>query len=229
MPNAVFITATDTDAGKTWVTQYLIRSLLKQRENAKAIKPIACGLHDHGENAKAENTDIRILRNAQSLPQASNINYCSFTKAAAPSIAAQAEGKSINPEHLKTWCREQISNVDICLIEAIGGLMVPITANYLVSDWLKDMPNMPVILVIGAKLGCINHALLSLSHLSNIGRDPAWVVINNSDGTQDTHAIKEALLPHLSSASSILECGYNQPEDLSPLVVYLQGLLHNNI
>ncbi|MBN4082279.1 dethiobiotin synthase [Mariprofundus ferrooxydans] len=229
MPNAVFITATDTDAGKTWVTQYLIRALLKQRENAKAIKPIACGLDDHGENAKAENTDVRILRDAQGLSQASDINYCSFNKAAAPSIAAQAEGKSINPEHLKSWCREQVSSVDVCLIEAIGGLMTPITANYLVSDWLRGIPDMPVILVVGAKLGCINHALLSLSQLASIGRDPAWVVINNRDGTQDTHAIKEALLPHLSSTSSILECGYNQPENLSPLVVCLQGLLHNNI
>ncbi|MDQ6955835.1 MAG: dethiobiotin synthase [Mariprofundaceae bacterium] len=99
MPNAVFITATDTDAGKTWVTNHLIQSLLKERANAKAIKPIACGVDANGDNA-----DIKKLLHAQSLYQVSNINYCSFNKAAAPSIAASTEGKSIDPKNLVEWC-----------------------------------------------------------------------------------------------------------------------------
>jgi len=224
MSKAVFITATDTDAGKTWVSKHLIQALLRQRENAKAIKPIACGLNSNGDN-----DDVRILLDAQGLAHASDINCYSFYKPAAPSIAAHAEGKSINPNVLKAWCSEQLERNKLCLIEAIGGLMVPITPNYLVSDWLSDMPDMPVILVVGAKLGCINHALLSLSHLSSIGRDPTWVIINNSDGAQDTGILKEALLPHIQSSSNILECDYHQPENLSPVVAYLQEILHRNI
>jgi len=224
MSKAVFITATDTDAGKTWVSKHLIQALLKQRENAKAIKPIACGLNRNGDN-----DDVRILLDAQGLAHASDINCYSFYKPTAPSIAAHAEGKSIDPSFLKAWCSEQFEKNSFCLIEAIGGLMVPITPSYLVSDWLSDMPDMPVILVVGAKLGCINHALLSLSHLSNIGRDPTWIIINNRNGAQDTGVIKEALLPHIQSSSSILECDYHQPEDLSPLVVYLQEILHKSI
>ncbi len=224
MSKAVFITATDTDAGKTWLSKHLIQALLKQRESAKAIKPIACGLNTNGDNE-----DVRILLEAQGLAYASDINCYSFYKPAAPSIAAHAEGKSIDPSALKAWCFEQLEKNKLCLIEAIGGLMVPITPNYLVSDWLSDMPDLPVILVIGAKLGCINHALLSLSHLRNIGRDPAWIIINNSDGTQNTGVIKEALLPHIQSSSSILECDYQQPENLLPLVLYLQEILHKSI
>ncbi len=224
MSRAVFITATDTDAGKTWVSKHLIQALLRQREKAKAIKPIACGL-----NSKGDNEDVRILLETQGLAYASDINCYSFYQPAAPSIAAHAEGKSIDPKHLTDWCSEQFESNKLCLIEAIGGLMVPITPNYLVSDWLSDMPDMPVILIIGAKLGCINHALLSLAYLSSIGRDPTWVIINNSDGTQNTAVIKEALLPHIQSPSSILECDYHQPENLSPLVIYLQKILHKSI
>jgi len=216
MKNAVFITATDTDAGKTWVTNHLIHALLEQRKNVKAIKPIACGLNSNGVN-----DDVNILLDTQGLSQASDINYCSFKKAAAPSIAALSEGKSIKPERLNTWCSKQASSVDLCLIESIGGLMVPITEHYLVSDWLLDMSNMPLILVVGAKLGCINHALLSLSYLSSINREPIWVIINSTDKKQCPYTIKQALLPYIPNHSNILACAYNQSSDLAPLISYL--------
>jgi len=221
MSQAVFITATDTDAGKTWVTNHLIQALLEQGENVKALKPIACGFDADGNNG-----DVKELLNSQGLQHTSDINCYSFAKPAAPSIAAQAEGKKIDPEHLKKWCLNETAKVDLCLIEGIGGLMVPITPLHLVSDWLVDMKNMPVILIIGAKLGCINHALLTLSHLSSIGREPAWVVINNTNGKQETNNIKTALLPHLSHNINILESGYNQPKTLSPLLDWMKKFIH---
>jgi len=224
MAKAVFITATDTDAGKTWVTSQLTRALLQQRANVKALKPIACGL-----NADGDNGDVNALLNVQCLKFASDINFHTFAKPAAPSIAAAAEDKCIHPNELITWCQQQSNHADICLIEAIGGLMVPITPNYLVSDWLLAMPDMPVILVVGAKLGCINHALLSMAHLSQIGREPAWVIINNWDGEQNTHSIKKAILPYIPNSSTILESGYNQPKNLSPLIDYLQTYRAKNI
>jgi len=221
MSQAVFITATDTDAGKTWVTNHLIQALLEQRENVKALKPIACGFDADGKNG-----DVQKLLDTQGLQHTSDINCYSFAKPAAPSIAAQAEGKSINAKHLKTWCLNEVNKVDLCLIEGIGGLMVPITPTYLVSDWIGNMPSMPVILVIGAKLGCINHALLTLSHLSSIGREPAWIIINNSDGNQEINSIKTALLPLLSHNVNILESGYNQPKTLSPLLDWIKEFIH---
>jgi len=221
MSQAVFITATDTDAGKTWVTSHLIQALLEYRENAKAIKPIACGF-----NVDGTNNDVKTLLEAQALHQPSDINCYSFAKPAAPSIAAQAEEKTIDPEYLKQWCYKQSEKVDLCLIEGIGGLMVPITPSHLVSDWLADMPNIPVILIVGAKLGCINHALLSLSHLSSIGREPAWIIINNTDGKQDTNSIKTALSPYIDHNTNMLECEYNQLKSLSPLLDWIQAFIH---
>jgi len=218
MSKAVFITATDTDAGKTWVTSQLTHALLKQRANVKALKPIACGL-----NANGDNDDVHTLLKVQDLKLAADINLHTFAEPAAPSIAAAAEGKYIHPNDLVTWCQQHSHHADICLIEAIGGLMVPITPNYLVSDWLLAMPNMPVILVVRAKLGCINHALLSMSHLSHIGRKPTWIIINNSDGKQNTRNIKHALLPYISEPSRLIECAYGQAEDLSAIVESLRS------
>ena len=219
MKNSVFITATDTDAGKTWVTNQLLKALLARREDAKALKPVACGISQQGCNE-----DVRLLLATQGLDRPSDINCYSFAKPAAPSIAAQAEGTHIEPEQLIAWCRQQARHTDICLIEGIGGLMVPLTPRYLVSDWLSDMPDMPVVLIVGAKLGCINHALLSLSHLRQLGREPAWVVINHTDRTQSYQEIKAALTPHISEKSNILTCGYQQANDLQPLLDYLQAL-----
>jgi len=220
MNQSVFITATDTDAGKTWITTQLVQALLQSRVNAKALKPIACGL-----NANGDNDDIETLLRAQALQQSRDINRYCFSLPAAPSIAALAEGKVIDPKQLQAWCIKQATSVDLCLIEAIGGLMVPITPHYLVSDWLSDMPEMPVILIVGAKLGCINHALLSLSLLSQIGREPAWVIINSTDGRQDTQVIKEAIQPYFSSSTNTLECGYEEPNSLSPLLIWIEALL----
>ncbi|MDQ6955430.1 MAG: dethiobiotin synthase [Mariprofundaceae bacterium] len=221
MNASIFITATDTNAGKTWLSKQLIQALLESGINAKALKPIACGLNINGKN-----DDIETLLHAQQLSQRSDINHYCFPLATAPSIAAQAEGKTIDPTHLQTWCSEQAENVDLCLIEGIGGLMVPITPQYLVSDWLSDMPEIPIILVVGAKLGCINHALLSLSLLSHMGCDPAWVVINQCTEMTDTQAIKEAIQPYLPSPSNMIECAYQQPDSLRPLLAWLQNRLH---
>jgi len=219
MSKAVFITATDTNAGKTWITTHLIQALLKQGENAKALKPIACGF-----NAVGKNNDVQKLLEVQGLQQVSDINYYSFAKPAAPSIAAKAERKRIQPTLLQAFCQNEINNVDLCLIEAVGGLMVPLAPDYLVSDWLSSMPNIPIILVIGAKLGCINHTLLSLAHLSQISRKPTWVIINNTDGKQDLSTIKEAIHPYIRHDLNILECGYDKLNDLSPLISYLTEL-----
>jgi len=84
------------------------------------------------------------------------------------------------------------------------------------------MPNMPVILIVGAKLGCINHTLLSLSKLSQMQREPAWVIINDSTGKQDIQSINTALLAYLSPKTKLLICKHNQPKSLIPLVNWLR-------
>jgi len=169
----IFITGTDTDAGKTWLTCAAVRSLLGRGMGAKALKPVACGLDGAGCNE-----DIESLLAAQKLSHAGQINRYHFTMPAAPSQAAAAEGQVIDPDTLVQWCNEQASDVETCLIEGVGGLMTPLTDTWLVSDWIEAMPECMLWLVVGCKLGAINQTLLTLEKLKQMGRSPARIFFN---------------------------------------------------
>lgn len=169
----IFVTATDTDAGKTWVTASVIRSLLKEGRSAKALKPIACGLDDAGRNE-----DIQTLLAAQQMDDADEISLYRYALPAAPSQAAAAESTSIDTEKVVKWCEAQSANVETTLIEGVGGLMVPITDSWLVSDWIDTTPDAEVWLVVACKLGAINQTLLTLEKLKQMGRSPTRIIFN---------------------------------------------------
>lgn len=173
MGRKIFVTATDTGAGKTWVTASAVRSLLKEGGDAKALKPVACGLDEQGNNE-----DIDALLAAQNLNHADQINLYRYPLSAAPSQAAAAEGQVIDPAELLLWCKAEASRVECCLIEGVGGLMVPITDGWLLSDWIEAMPDMEIWLVVGCRLGAINQALLTLEKFKQMGRTPARIFFN---------------------------------------------------
>jgi len=194
-----FITATDTGAGKTYVTTALICALRDAGKDIIALKPVACG-----NRGNVINPDVAALLKAQGLPEreAEKINLYSFDAALAPSQAAAEEGRKIAPKELINWCSEQSKGHDICLIEGVGGLMAPLTEGFLVANWLARMPNYNVMLVVRSRLGGINHALLTLDKLNQIGRPPCRIIINDADnagqGMLDRHA--EAMAPFLAPA-----------------------------
>jgi len=174
----IFVTAIDTDAGKTWVTAAAIGSLLQAGIAAKALKPIACGLDEYGHNE-----DIETLLAAQQLNHADQINCYRYALPAAPSQAAAAEQKTIDTEHLLRWCHQQSSHIETCLIEGVGGLMTPITDHWLVSDWIAAMPDYQIWLVVNCKLGAINQTLLTLDKLGHMGRMPERILFNATSET----------------------------------------------
>jgi len=180
MASKVFITATDTEAGKTWVTASAIRSLLKEGQSAKALKPIACGL-----DAAGQNEDIDALLSAQSLSDADQVSLYRYALPAAPSQAAASEGQVADTDTLIEWCESQSADVDTCLIEGVGGLMVPITDNWLVSEWIEAMHDAEVWLVVSCKLGDNNQTLLTLEKLKQIGRTPTRIFFNATKPEQN--------------------------------------------
>jgi dethiobiotin synthetase len=212
MARSIFITATDTDTGKTWVSTGLIRSMLKAGIHASALKPIACGLDSEGSNE-----DITALLNIQRLKHVEDINLYCFQQPAAPSLAAAAENRSISPSQLATWCREKAEETDVCLIEGVGGLMVPLTDGYLVCDWIKDMPETEIWLVIGCRLGSINHALLTLDKLKNMGRSPAHIILNATNPA-DNHRLEttqSAITPFLPQDCQVHRLNHGSEIDIS--------------
>ncbi|MDQ6953210.1 MAG: dethiobiotin synthase [Mariprofundaceae bacterium] len=199
MKSTYFITATDTDAGKTWVTSHWIQALLTQGVDAQALKPVACGVHADGTNE-----DVALLARVQGISNPQHINAYTFTMPAAPSIAAQAEKKKLNPQVLCHWCIKKTQQHDVTLIEGIGGLMVPLAEQYLVMDWIQDLPDCQVVLVVGAKLGCINHTILSLKQLQYQQRPPAYIIINDATGKQNIDAIGQAIAPYVAASTQVV-------------------------
>lgn len=149
-----FITGTDTDCGKTYVT----KALLDYLPSACAIKPVAsgCSLID----GQLVNSDAQQLKN-YTYHSLNEINPWRFEPPIAPHIAAEKANSSIPLEELASFCLEFKSlTKDILLIEGAGGLMVPLNQQQTWLDLLQ-LTALPVILVVGMKLGCINHALLT--------------------------------------------------------------------
>ncbi|MDQ6994778.1 MAG: dethiobiotin synthase [Mariprofundaceae bacterium] len=200
MKSTYFITATDTDAGKTWLTSHWIQALLAKGIDAQAVKPVACGVNDDGINE-----DVALLANVQGIKRPEAINAYTFSMPAAPSMAAQAEQRILEPKYLQRWCAKAMQTHDVTLIEGIGGLMVPLRKQYLVMDWIQDLPDCQVVLVVGAKLGCINHAILSLKQLQYAQRTPAYVIINDALGTQDVASIAQAIAPYLHANTQVFQ------------------------
>lgn len=157
-----FITGTDTDCGKTYVTS----QLLKHYSNAVALKPVASGCKRIGNELL--NPDVQELIKDNQLPS-DLINPWRFELAVSPHIAAEKEGKYINCMDLVRYCTEfNLPGKELLLIEGAGGLMVPLNKEHTWLDFLKRS-QIPVLLVVGMKLGCINHALLTMHVLKTQG------------------------------------------------------------
>lgn len=171
----LFITATDTNAGKTFVTAGLTRGLRALGRDAVAMKPVASGF-EHGVNA-----DLAELAAAadHSLPP-HDLNQYGFTPAIAPHRAAELAGEAIElGPMLVAWQRVSARHADV-LVEGVGGFLVPFGPRLMQADLMQAL-GLPVLLVVGVRLGCINHALLSAQAIRAAGLDLVGWVANGID------------------------------------------------
>jgi len=171
---AYFITATDTDAGKTYITSMLLYTALTQQYNVMGLKPIASGNDDHAVS------DIDLLQAAmQNQTARSEINIYSFKAPIAPHIAAKMENRSIAPLLIKQRV-EKYRDKDLLLVEGVGGWLVPINDKLLLPDLVKIL-NLPIIIIVRIKTGCINHALLTLQAIQQSGLEIKGWIANRHD------------------------------------------------
>ncbi len=164
-----FITGTDTDCGKTYVT----KKLTEYFPNSAAIKPIASGGNKVGN--QLVNSDAHEFQQQSNIPL-EQINPWCFELAVSPHIAAKEEGRCLSIKEIADYCLNQpFNSIETLFIEGAGGLMVPLNESETWVDFLK-CTDIPVILVVGMKLGCINHALLTAMALkSNRIQCVGWI------------------------------------------------------
>ena len=171
---AIFITGTDTDAGKTMVTLGLMQALQDKGLRVNGMKPVAAGttaLNDGLVNIDAE----LIRQQASRLVAYELVNPFLFEPAIAPHIAAQQVNQTISLDNVRTALAEIEKQSDLVIIEGAGGWLVPLNEKQDVADIAVNL-NLPVILVVGLKLGCINHARLSLQSIQDKGcRVIGWI------------------------------------------------------
>lgn len=195
----LFITGTDTGCGKTFITQKLLKQL---GDRAVALKPIASGAEMTGEGLR--NEDALILQKAASKPlDYHDINPFCYTQPVSPHLAAKHDGQNLTVKAVMEHLNKPLFNTfETVLIEGVGGLMVPLNDNETVLDWILAL-NAPVILVVGMRLGVLNHALLTHAALQAAGVDVVGWVANQVDPDMDCfdeniETLKQRLpMPHL--------------------------------
>ena len=160
MKQAFFITGTDTGVGKTYIACKLIQQYVAQGYKVVGMKPVAagCDLVD-GEWVNDDVLKLEAAGNVKA-PRALTNPY-SFKEPIAPHIAAQLEGKAIEIAVIKQAFDELCKLADIVIVEGAGGLLVPLNSACDMADLAKAL-NIPIIVVVGIKLGCINHTLLTV-------------------------------------------------------------------
>ena len=174
--NAWFITGTDTEVGKTFTTCALLLALKAKGERAVGMKPVAAGTDASGKNDDVE----QLIASSSVKVQARLINPYLFEPAIAPHIAAAEAGVRIDIEHIAQTFEHLRQQAGTVLVEGVGGFCVPLGDDCDAAD-LAVRLGLPVILVVGMRLGCINHALLTVEAITARGLPLAGWIANRID------------------------------------------------
>ena len=173
MARTFFITGTDTGVGKTFVTGALLQQLRYQGVNVCGYKPVASGCERTA--AGLRNEDALALQSAAGTSEAyERINPYAFEPAIAPHLAAAAAGVRIELSRLNQAHAQLAAHHDVIVVEGAGGWLVPLNEKDTVADWVAEN-DWPVILVVGMRLGCINHALLSAEAIARRCKLIGWI------------------------------------------------------
>ena len=207
-----FITGTDTGIGKTFVTCALIYALQQRGIVAAPMKPIAAGVPTYAAGVPTSaagmidaygipmNDDVALMMGASGhrFPLSAVNPYC-FREAIAPHIAARHENIEVDLSVIRIAYRQLSDNADVVLVEGAGGFLVPLTdceSMALIPSALQ----LPVVVVVGMRLGCINHALLTVEAIRARGLSLAGWIANSCNETMNAYEENLSTLTRLMKA-----------------------------
>lgn len=174
--SAWFVTGTDTGVGKTFLTCALLLALRDKGIKAIGMKPVSAGTDAAGHN---EDVEQLLAASGVAAPRRL-VNPYLFQPAIAPHIAAAEEGRAIDIGRIVTAFETLCEMADTVLVEGVGGFCVPLGPHSDTGD-LAETLRLPVILIVGMRLGCINHALLTQQAIAARGLTLAGWVANRID------------------------------------------------
>ncbi|MDS4032143.1 MAG: dethiobiotin synthase [Candidatus Contendobacter sp.] len=176
MNRAFFVTGTDTGVGKTHVTCALLHATRRLGLTAVGMKPIAAGIEADGRNDDV----VQLLAASSIQPPLEWVNPYLYAPPIAPHIAAAEAGRPIAMEVIRHAFEQLRLLAGVVWVEGVGGFRVPLDARYDAADLAQALA-LPVVLVVGMRLGCLNHALLTAEAVANRSLTLAGWVANRID------------------------------------------------
>jgi dethiobiotin synthetase len=219
MSAGLFITGTDTGCGKTEITLGLMQALQQRGERVLGMKPVASGAERTSQGLRNEDA-LRIRAQCSNELAYERVNPFAYEPPIAPHLAAEASGRPIDLSRIAEVYHGLAASADRVIVEGVGGWSVPLDGNRTTVADLALRLELPVILVVGLRLGCINHALLSEAAILQSGvRLLGWVANQVEPGMAsiegNTETLRQrlsapclGLLPHLDNPSPVRVSGY---------------------
>ncbi len=172
----VFLTGTDTGAGKTLVSCAILAALRRRGLRVAACKPVETGCRLDGGERVGEDCE-RLAAASGGWQKPRDVAAYLLAEPAAPLVAAEAEGVVLDRIRLLDHYAGVASDADFVLVESAGGLLVPVADGYTTRDFAAEL-GLPAVCVVASRLGCINHALLTLEVLRSSSIPVAGYVVN---------------------------------------------------
>lgn len=194
-----FVTGTDTGAGKTRFTRLLVEALRNEGIDAAGFKPVCCGDRD----------DAVQLAAASGLSP-DEVNPVWLKAAVAPLVAGMLENRPVDPAALLMATRDFVAAHATAVVEGVGGWRVPLADGYDMADFAADL-KLPVIVVVGNRLGALNHTILTVESIRSRGLEIAGLVINHLADELDTAAItNKGIIESLTGVEILAEIIHGQ-------------------
>jgi dethiobiotin synthetase len=209
MSGGLFITGTDTEVGKTVVARLLVRSLVASGVRVAVMKPVAAG--SAMTSAGLRNDDALGLIAESNVPLSyETVNPYCLAAPVSPHLAARDSGISIDLRVIQDRFRQVCAAADFTIIEGAGGWFAPLNERQFIAD-LAAMLELPVLLVVGLRLGCLNHALLTVAAIRQRGLTFAGWIANQIDPDFARMADNISTLEQQIGVAPIATLGFAQP------------------
>ncbi|MGU3413549.1 dethiobiotin synthase [Enterobacteriaceae bacterium C23F] len=216
MTERYFVTGTDTEVGKTVASSALLQAANRAGYRTAGYKPVASGSEMTDEGLR--NTDaLALQRNSGVALRYAEVNPYTFEEPTSPHIVSEDEGHPIDAHTLSAGLHALSQKADWVLVEGAGGWYTPLSSTYTFADWVQA-EQLPVILVVGVKLGCINHAVLTAQAVQQAGLTLAGWIANDVIPPGKRHAEYMATLTRMLPAPLLGEIPYlsEGPERAEP-------------
>lgn len=193
-----FVTGTDTEIGKTVASCALLQAAASLGLRTAGYKPVASGSEMTADGLR--NSDaLALMRNSTTAMDYRQVNPYTFAEPTSPHIISAAEGRPVDPQVMSAGLRSLEKQADWLLVEGAGGWYTPLSETFTFADWVAA-ERLPVILVVGVKLGCINHAMLTARAIAQAGLTLTGWIANDVVAPGKRHAEYMATLTRVLPA-----------------------------